>query len=125
MTLEELQEKISELISDYNRDLAYDEDDRVATARLHLTRPADRVGPGKPDEVFATPKEFRPAPVEGGAPRAAAAMAPASATSGSSSIQCCAVGWMGIVDSQGVFHACFPVAGACAGFPGPNRCVIP
>ena len=125
MTLEDLQEKISKLISKYNRDLAYDEDDRVATARLHLTRPQERVGPGKPAEVFATPEEFRPKPVDGDAPRAAAMAPDASTTSTSSSIQCCAVGWVGIVDSQGVFQACFPYPGACAGFPGPNRCNIP
>ena len=128
MTLEELQQKISALISDYNRDQAYDADDRVATAQLMLTRPQERVTPDKPIAVFATPKEFAPKPVEGGQDAkasAAPAMTSATTMSTSYSMQCCAVGWVGIVDSQGVFHSCFPVPGSCSGFPGPNRCIIP
>lgn len=128
MTLEELQQKISALISDYNRDQAYDADDRVATAQLMLTRPEERVTSDKPAAVFATPKEFVPDPVErgdNGRASAAPAMTSSTTMSTSYSMQCCAVGWVGIVDSQGVFHSCFPVAGACAAFPGPNRCNIP
>ena len=58
MTLKDLQQKIGELLEHYNRDLAYDEDDRVGAAQLIFTRPEERVTKESPASVFITSKGF-------------------------------------------------------------------
>ncbi len=129
MTLKDLQQKIGELLEHYNRDLAYDEDERVGAAQLILARPEERVSKEKPASIFITSKGFA-AEVNEKEGKAAPTLSSGTTTvtysfSTSSSIQCCAKGWVGIVDSQGVFHACFPVPGACPTYSGPNRCLVP
>ncbi len=124
MKAEELYEKISHLIGDYNRDLAYDDYDRVAVAQLILARPEDKVSEAehKPASVFVSSKDFIAEPGKGEKTTKGSGTVVSFSYSLSSSLECCKDGWMGVVDSQGVFHSCFPIPGFCSPFPGPNRC---
>ena len=129
-SLEELQHKIGEMLVAYNQDLAYDEADRIAAVELHLTRPEKDASREKPTSIFITTKDFTHEPVgkevfevptfKSGAVTVTYAM------SMSSSLQCCAPGWVGLYDSQGGLHGCFPQPwGPCRTYTGPIRCNVP
>ncbi|MEM7057045.1 MAG: hypothetical protein AAF557_05605 [Pseudomonadota bacterium] len=113
MEFSELQDKIGSLISEYNRGLEECSVDRVTTAQLYLAGTGESL-----NTVYVTPPEFS------GMSASASKSLTTAASASSSVIECCAVGWMGVV-WNGVFVNCFPVAGACGTYPGPNRCNIP
>lgn len=122
MKFEDLQEKVTALIQDYNRGLDTQSDERVTMAELHLARSPDMCTEDKPGLVHVVPPEFKATSPDGeGKPASLSAAAPGSA----SNTHCCAVGWMGVV-VNGVFMNCFPSPpGFCTTFQGPNKCVIP
>lgn len=127
MSLKDLTAKIGELIADYNKDAAYDEDERIGAVQVMLTRPAERVVKGKPASLYITTREFTAKPTKASKEEVESyTVGPATVTYSyaSSSIQCCAPGWVGLVDPSGRFYACFPVPGACAGFPQPYPCAV-
>lgn len=118
MRFDDLQNKISALISDYNGGLDALSDDRVTMAELHLARPAESCTADHPGLVFVVPAEFSNAPSQEPQTLSAAAAAKTS------NAECCAVGWKGVV-WNGEFVNCFPTPGLCSNFQGPNKCKIP
>lgn len=127
MSLKDLSAKIGDMIADYNRDLAYDEDERIGAVHVILTRPEERVGKGRPASLYITTTEFTAKPTEKSKTEVdsySTGQATVTYSYASSSIQCCAPGWVGLVDAMGRFYACFPIPGACEGFPKPYFCAV-
>lgn len=121
MAFEELKGEIEALMSNYNAGLEPMSQERVTAADLHIAKSADCCTEDAPGLVCVVPKAMQTEmPAAEPAPRSLSA----AATVASSSIECCAVGWVGL-QRNGVFLNCFPIAGQCQNFTGPNKCVIP
>lgn len=127
--LDDLVRKVSEMLVEYNQDRAYDEDNRIGGIQVILTRPEERAGEEKPTAIYITTKDFYREATEKGAPSVPTfnygSAVVTYSYSTSSSLACCAPGWIGIFDSQGVPHFCFPDPnGPCSGYIGPIRCAV-
>ncbi|MEM9139509.1 MAG: hypothetical protein AAGB15_06725 [Pseudomonadota bacterium] len=119
MNLDELQSKISDLISDYNSKLDTLSDDRVTLADLYLARSIRFSTEDNPGMVSVVPPEFLKGLPEN-QPKPQSLSAAAAGLGGG--WECCTVGFKGFV-RNGVFMNCIPASGGeCNNYTGPVRC---